>query len=215
MAWLKDRLASGPAKAGDVINDAKANGIGRMDLYNAAKAVGVLKDPPAGGHGCSWLLPGHQVEPVPVEPEEQRRCRKCGQDRPLRTFSRNSRGAARAHICRTCENARKRATERAAADPESVPSINRAVDAAPDRRPAVRLRTELERQREMGRLWRHAWPAAMRAALYGLPPVEQASWRKVFMATREHWSASYSRAPWPSNRRPALTVLDPEDRVAA
>src|SRR5699024_7506613 len=75
-------------------------------------------------------------------------CRGCGGTFPLDelAFHRNC-TYNRAPRCLPCENARKRRSEQALADPESFPGIERAVDEAPDPAPARRLRAVLEDQR--------------------------------------------------------------------
>jgi len=150
--------------------------------------------------------------------ERLRTCSRCGQRKVLGEFgaARGSRGAARlASQCLACERTRRREGERVRAEPLSVPAVNRAVDSAPDPSPARRLRAELRAAREAGRSFTATWPAAVAAALRGLPPSEATEWRRSFASMRAVWSASYSRRPWPANLTPALLPPDEHDAEAA
>ena len=69
---------------------------------------------------------------------------------------------------------------------------------------------ELEAQRGRGRPFRIAWPIAMSAALRDLGVQEQVWWRRTFNEQKQVWQTSYSRLPWPANRRPALFVPERE-----
>lgn len=82
--------------------------------------------------------------------------------------------------------------------------------------PPAKLRLALEQQRDCGRPFKTAWLIAVNAALQdqdGLAPV----WRRIFNEQRQVWATSYSRAPWPANRRRGLEgdVLDMEPEPAA
>jgi hypothetical protein len=73
--------------------------------------------------------------------------------------------------------------------------------------PPARLRRTLEEQRDHGRSFRQAWPVAMNVALADAGMAAD-FWRQVFTDQRGVWATSYSRAPWPANRLPALWPLD-------
>jgi hypothetical protein len=150
--------------------------------------------------------------------EPLRACSRCGRAKTADQFgtARGSRGAARrASQCLACERDRRREGERLRAEPLSVPAVNRAVDSAPDPSPARRLRAELRAARDAGRSFTAAWPAAVSAALRGMPLREATDWRRSFAAMRPVWAASYSRQPWPANLTPALLPPDEHDAEAA
>lgn len=77
--------------------------------------------------------------------------------------------------------------------------------------PPEKLRTELERMRDRGHRFRSAWPAAANEALRGENAHAAIFWRATFAEQRPIWAVSYSRTPWPVNRRPALAPFD-QDR---
>jgi len=142
-----------------------------------------------------------------------RTCSRCGDAKPADAFGATT--GSRASQCLACERTRRREGERVRAAPLSVPAVNRAVDSAPDPSPARRLRAELRAARKAGRSFTAAWPAAIVAALRGLPPSEATEWRRSFASMRAVWSASYSRRPWPVNLTPALLPPDEHDAEAA
>jgi AAA domain len=57
--WLVQYLggAGKPVKVSQIHEDGKQRGMTRKMLRNAAESLGVVKDPPTGGRGCSWALP--------------------------------------------------------------------------------------------------------------------------------------------------------------
>jgi hypothetical protein len=77
--------------------------------------------------------------------------------------------------------------------------------------PPEKLRVELERLRDRGYTLRQAWLPAVNAALRSEQVQTAVFYRQVFNEQRPLWAVSYSRAPWPANRRPTVDVLD-EDR---
>ena len=136
-------------------------------------------------------------------PAQTRICTRCGAEKQLGEFPVNRRcRQGRGTQCLACDNARKRASEIAARDPESAPAVNRLVESAPDPRPAVALREELQRQRDRDRPWQSAWPVAVNVALRGLEPREAVSWRVAFSSTRAFWHANYQRVAWPTRTAP-------------
>jgi hypothetical protein len=77
--------------------------------------------------------------------------------------------------------------------------------------PPERLRRELERLRDRGISFSAAWPGAISVALRGETLASAIWWRKTFGEQRHVWRGSYSRAPWPANRRPVLAPFDYDD----
>jgi hypothetical protein len=70
--------------------------------------------------------------------------------------------------------------------------------------PPVALRLQLETLRARGYTFGQAWPIAMRVALQDQSLMTTIWWRSVFVEQRQQWAVSYSRAPWPSHKRPGL-----------
>jgi hypothetical protein len=78
--WLTKYLAEAakPVPAGTVQEDAKHYGMTAKTLRRAADDMGIVKDPPGGGRGCTWDLPkdlkelmGIEVAVTEAEPVEQ------------------------------------------------------------------------------------------------------------------------------------------------
>jgi hypothetical protein len=74
-----------------------------------------------------------------------------------------------------------------------------------------RLRRELERLRDRGISFTEAWPVAISVAVRGERHSSAIWWRTTFAEQRHVWTGSYSRAPWPANRRPVLAPFDYDD----
>jgi hypothetical protein len=77
--------------------------------------------------------------------------------------------------------------------------------------PPEKLRLELQRLRDRGYTFRQAWPAAVTHALRGEHVDVAIFYRQAWSEQRPVWSVSYSRLPWPANRRPTVDAFD-EDR---
>jgi hypothetical protein len=59
--------------------------------------------------------------------------------------------------------------------------------------PARRARQELVRQRDHGHPFEAAWPAALNAAMRGLPPTPAEQWRRALLDTEWCWRDAYTR----------------------
>jgi hypothetical protein len=70
--WLTTYLADagGPVKASVVQEDAKQYGMAAKTLRRAADDMGVLKEPPGGGRGCTWDLPDEVKDLMGLLPPE-------------------------------------------------------------------------------------------------------------------------------------------------
>lgn len=57
--WLTNHIwtAGSPVKAGQVLEDAKQVGLTAKTVRRAAEDMGIVKNPPGGGKGCTWDLP--------------------------------------------------------------------------------------------------------------------------------------------------------------
>lgn len=78
--------------------------------------------------------------------------------------------------------------------------------------PPVLLRLELQALRARGYTFAQAWPLARNRALRGLPAGSAVWWLCVWAEQRRYWSVNYSRAPWPSTRRPPLASIEDHER---
>lgn len=69
-------------------------------------------------------------------------------------------------------------------------------------------RAELERLRDRGYTFKQAMPVAVSNALRDESLEVAIFYREVFREQQGLWAVSYSRAPWPANRRATIVALD-------